>query len=160
MEPAALLFGVGEHVPDRLPEPQRPVPDRQHRCGHPPAATRAQQIGPGLAGLPEPIGQGDELFAAVGADPDYHQQAHLVLGEAHLEVDTVHPHIDVVGAGQRPRAERGRFLLPLGSEPGDRRRRQARTAAQKLRQRRSEIRGREPMQVQQRQHLRDTRRLA
>jgi hypothetical protein len=44
--------------------------------------------------------EGDQLLGAVGADTDHHQQAHLVLGQADLEVNPVDPHVDVVGVGQ------------------------------------------------------------
>ena len=100
MPPAALLTSVREHLAQRLPEPQRPVADCQHRGGHPAAAATAQQIGPRLRGLLIPIGQRDQLLAAVGADTDHHQQAHLVLGQADLEVNPVDPHLEVAGVGQ------------------------------------------------------------
>lgn len=51
MEPAALLTGLGEHLADRRPEPQRPVTDGQHRSAHPAALARTQQVRPGLGGL-------------------------------------------------------------------------------------------------------------
>jgi len=60
-----------------LPEPERAVTDSQHRRGHPAAATIPQQIGPRLSGLPIPVGQSDELLAAIGTHPDHHQQAQL-----------------------------------------------------------------------------------
>jgi hypothetical protein len=44
-----------------------------------------------------PSGDGDELLLPVGADADHHQQAHVVLLEADLEVDAVDPATDVVG---------------------------------------------------------------
>ena len=107
VEPAALLAGGGEHLAHRLPEPQRAVADREHRRGHAAAFAVAQQVRPRLGGLAEPVGQGDQLLGAVGADPDHHQQAHLVLAQADLEVDPVDPHVHVVGPGQRPLVERG-----------------------------------------------------
>ena len=44
--PTALLLGAGKDVADRLPEPQRPVADREHRGGHAAAFAVAQQISP------------------------------------------------------------------------------------------------------------------
>ncbi len=44
-----------------------------------------------------PSASATSSLRAVGADPDHHQQAHLVLLEADLEVDPVDPHVDVVG---------------------------------------------------------------
>ena len=160
MEPAPLLAGVGEHLPHRLPEPQRAVADRQHRCGHPAPATRPQQIGPRLGRLAVPVGQRDELLAAVGAHPDHHQQAQLLLLEADLEVDPVDPQVHVVGARQDALGERLGLVLPLRGQPGDRRRRQARARAQELLQRRAEVAAGQAVQVQQRQHLGHLRRLA
>jgi DNA-binding XRE family transcriptional regulator len=51
------------------------VPDRQQRSPHPVPGGVTQQVGPGPFGLPEPVGQGDQLLGPVGADPDQHQQA-------------------------------------------------------------------------------------
>ena len=89
VEPAPLLLGLGEHLAKRLPEPQRAVADGQHRGPHPTALAVAQQIGPRLGGLAEPVGQRDQLLGAIDADPDHHQQADLVLLEADFEVDPV-----------------------------------------------------------------------
>ena len=35
VEPAALCPGLGEHLAQGAPEPERAVPDRQHRGAHP-----------------------------------------------------------------------------------------------------------------------------
>jgi len=123
--PATLLGRVGEHLAQRLPEPERAVADGEHRRGHPAAFAAAQQVSPRLRALPEPVGERDQLLRAVGADTDHHQQAHLVLLEADLEMDPVDLRVHVVGAGQRTRAERDRLVLPLRGEPGDRGRRQS-----------------------------------
>lgn len=137
--PAALLTDLGEDLAQRLPEPQGPVADSEHRCPHAAALAVAEQVGPRLGRLAEPVGQGDELLGAVGADPDDHQQAHLVLLETDLEVDAVDPAVDVVGAGQRAPVERGGVVLPLGGEPGDGGRRQTGRRAEELFQRREEV---------------------
>ncbi len=160
MPPAALLLGVGEHLAQRLPEPQRTVTDRQRRGAHPAALAVTQQVGPRLRALAEPVGDRDQLLGAIDADADHHQQAHLVLLQTDLEVDPVDPQVYVVAVLQRPRAERLRVVLPLLGEPGDRGRRQARGRAQELFQRRHEVPRRQAVQVQQRQHLRDLRGLA
>jgi hypothetical protein len=83
-----------------------------------------------------PVVERDQLLGTVGTHADHHQQAHLVLLEADLEVDPVDPHVHVVGLGQRPLVERGRLVLPVLGQPGDRGRRQARTGAEELGQRR------------------------
>ena len=91
MPPAALLPGGGKHVTDRLPEPERTITDGQHRGLHAATLAVAQQVGPRLARFAEPVGERDQLLAAVGADPDDHQQAHLVLLQPDLQVDAVDP---------------------------------------------------------------------
>lgn len=62
-----------DHLIWHLPEPQSPVTDREDGGAHPAALAVAQQVGPRLAGLAEPVGQGDQLLGAVDADPDHHQ---------------------------------------------------------------------------------------
>ena len=156
--PAALLAGVGEHLPHGLPEPQRAVADREHRRPHAAAAAITQQIGPGFGGFPEAIGERDELLAAVGTDPDHHQQAQLLLVQTHLQVDPVDPQIHVVDLGQIPLGERAGLVLPLHSQPGDRRRGQPRAGAEERLERRGEVTRGQPVQVQQRQHLGHLRR--
>ncbi len=134
--------------------PQRAVTDGQHRRGHPTTtAAPPQQIRPRLGRLPVSVGQGDEFLAAIGAHADHHQQAELLLLEADLEVDAVDPQVDVIGAREVTLAESLRLVLPLAGEPGDRRGRQSGARAEKLLQRRTEVTRREPVQVQQWQHL-------
>ena len=160
MKPAPLLAGCREHLAHRLPEPQRPVADGQHRGGHPAAAATPQQISPRLGGLPIAVGQRDELLAAIGPHPDHHQQAEFLLLETDLEVDAVDPQVDVVGTRQIALPEGLGLVLPLRGQPGDRRGRQSRTRAEELLQGRTEVAGRQAVQVQQRQHLGHLRRLA
>jgi hypothetical protein len=100
VKPAALFAGVGEHLAQRCPEPERAVADGQHRGAHAATLARAQQVGPGLGGLTVPVGECDQLLATVRAHPDHHQQARLVLLQPHLEVDAVDPQVDVVDLGQ------------------------------------------------------------
>jgi hypothetical protein len=52
MEPAPLLASAGEHLAHGLPEPERPVPDGQHRGGHSAPSATPHKIGPRLGGLP------------------------------------------------------------------------------------------------------------
>jgi len=74
-------------------------------------------------------------------------------------VDAVHPQIDEVHLRQVPLPEVFRLLLPLRGQPGHRRCGQPRPRAQELLQRRREIQRGQPVQIQQRQHLRHLRRL-
>ena len=112
--------------------PQRTVTDRQYRRGHAAAAAIPQQVRPRFGPLAVPVGQRDQLLAAVGAHPDHHQQAQFLLLQAHLEVDPVDPQVDVIGARQIPLPEPLSLVLPLRGQPGDRRRRQAGTRAEEL----------------------------
>ena len=157
VEPAALLLGLGEHLTHGLPEPQRTVAHGQDRGPHPAPLAVTQQVRPRLGALTEPVRQRDQLLGPVRADPDHHQQAHLVLLQTDLDVDPVDPHVDVVRAGQGPVGERGGLLTPLRGQPGDRARGQARRRAAELLQRRHEVTAGQAMQVQQRQHLVDLR---
>src|SRR6185312_4836375 len=54
VEPATLLAGLREHLAQRAPESERPVPGGQHRGAHAAAAASTQQIGPRLGGLAVP----------------------------------------------------------------------------------------------------------
>jgi hypothetical protein len=74
-------------------------------------------------------------------------------------MDPVDPDVHVVGALERPGVEGPLLVLPLRREPGDGRGRQARAGAQELLKRRPEVAARQAMQIQQRQDLRDLRRL-
>ncbi len=75
-------------------------------------------------------------------------------------MDAVDPQVDIVAARQIATTERGGLILPLRREPGDRRCRQPGTGAEELLQGRGEIAARQPVQVQQRQHLGHLRGLA
>jgi len=85
--------------PARLAEAQGAVADREHRCGHGAVAAIAQQISPELSRSPEAVSQPDELHAAISTDPDHYQQTEFLHLKAHLEVDAIHPQIQVIGAG-------------------------------------------------------------
>jgi len=64
--------------------PSAPSPTASHRGGHAAAAAIAQQISPRLGGFAVTVGEGDQLFAAIGTYPDHHQQAQFLLFEAGL----------------------------------------------------------------------------
>jgi hypothetical protein len=98
VEPAALFCGLGEDLAQRAPESQRPVTGREHRGTHAAAGAVAQQVSPRFGELPVPVGQGDELFAAVGAHADHHQQAQRVLLQPDVHVNAVGPQVDAVRA--------------------------------------------------------------
>jgi hypothetical protein len=152
--PAALLAGGGEDLPQRPPQPKRPVADHHHRRAHAAAAQVAQQLGPVIGRLSGPVGDRDQLFSAVGADPDDHQAAQPApLAQADVEVDPISPAVHVVDPMKVAPLEGLAFGLPLGAQPGDHRGRQACRRAEQLLQRWHEILAGQPVQVQQRQHL-------
>jgi hypothetical protein len=64
--------------PQRLPEPQRAVADRQHRGGHATPAARPQQIGPRLGRLPETIGECEVFPETREQRCWFHRQANVL----------------------------------------------------------------------------------
>jgi hypothetical protein len=148
-----LFAGLGEHLPKRPPQPQRPVADHDHRRPHATPAKVAQQLGPRIAGLALAVGDRHQLLGAVGAYPHDHQAAQPTLVQADVEVDAIRPAVDVVPVGQAASQERLPFGLPLDGQPADHRRRQAGRGAEEPLQRGHEVQARQPMQIQQRQHL-------
>jgi hypothetical protein len=160
VKPTALLSGLREHLPQRAPEPECAVAHGQDRGAHPAPGAVAEQVRPGLGGLPVPVGERDEFLAAISADTDYDQQAQLVLFQANVDVDAVDPQVDVVHTRQIPVGEGALLGFPGLGQLRDHRCREPGRAAQELAQRGHEVPGREPVQVQQRQHLGDLRGLA
>jgi site-specific DNA recombinase len=125
MHPAPLLLRRAPHLAHRLPEPQRPVPDRQGGFDLQPTGLAVQQeLPPRLLALPVAVGHGDQLLLAVGGRPHQHQDALPAALQADVEVDAVGPDVDVMLARQRPLAPGLMVLLPGGLQPGDGRRRQ------------------------------------
>ena len=153
MDPTPLFTGLGEHLPKRPPQPQRAVAHHDHRRTHAAPAQVPQQLRPRVAGLPLSIGDRHQLLGAVGAHPHDHQAAQPPVLQPQVEVDAVSPAVHVVPVGQAASQERRPLGLPLDGQPGHHRRRQASRGAEEPLQRRHEVQARQPMQVQQRQHL-------
>ncbi len=82
------------------------------------------------------------------------------LPESNLRVHAVGPHVDEVAIGQVTGLESSVVIAPLPGQPGDRGRRQPGGGAEELLQRGDEVPGRQPVQIEQRKHLGDLRRLA
>jgi hypothetical protein len=106
-------FVCREDVAQRFPEAQRTVADREDRGAHAAAAAVAQQVGPRLVRLAEPVGQRDELFASVRAHPDHHQQAQFLLLQPNFQVNPVGPQVDVVHTREVAGGEGAGLVLPL-----------------------------------------------
>jgi hypothetical protein len=69
------------------------------------ATPAAEQIEPRLGRFGVPLVKRDGFLGGVRADADHHQQAHFVLLQPDLEVDSVDPAADVVGPCQRVRCD-------------------------------------------------------
>jgi hypothetical protein len=121
VEPVALLAGLGEDEPERLPEPERPVADGHHRSFHAAVAQVTQQRLPGLRGLPVTLCDGDELLVAVLANSHHDKSAQAGLFETNVEVHPVDPDVDEVPIGKRPVHELLVLGLPGHRESPDRR---------------------------------------
>ena len=77
VEPAPLLFGVGEHLRHGLLEPQHTVTDRHYRCAAIPRR-RQDRSSPAQDRVDSRNRSptATSSLVLVGAHPDHHQQAH------------------------------------------------------------------------------------
>jgi hypothetical protein len=96
VNPAPLVPCRREHLAEGLPQAHRAVADDELGVAQAAPAAVAQQVGPRLGGLPQPLGQGDQLLGAVQAHPEQDQDAGVRLAEADLGVAPVGPHVDEV----------------------------------------------------------------
>ena len=94
------------------------------------------------------------------AHPDHHQQAQPMLLQAHVDVDPVRPQVHVVHLRQVPGGEGTLLGDPGLGQLRDHRGGQPRRGAEELAQRGHKVPRREPVQIQQRQHLGELRSLA
>ena len=162
VEPAALLAGAWEHIPQRGPRSESTVADDELRFVQAAALEIAEHARPALGRLAVPVLDREQLLAPVLTDADHDQQTHLwVLTEPDLDVDPVHEQIGVAVEAQQPLTESSVVSLPLLAQPADRRGRQAGgVLTEEPLQRRAEVPGREATEVQDRDHLPDLRRPA
>ena len=160
MDPAPLVPGSRKHLGQHLPQPHRAVTDDQLGITHAAPAAVAQQVGPRLGRLTQPLGQRDQLLGAVQTHAHQHQDAGVRLPEPDLGVHPVRPHIHVVGPGKVALLEGGMVVAPLLRQPGHGGWRQTGRRAKELLQHGHEVPRGQPVQVEQRQHLTDLGRLA
>ena len=154
VDPAALLARLGPHLPDRHPKAQRAVAHRHHRRPHPAPFEIAKHRRPALLALTVAVLNSEELLGPVGTNPNHDKGAQAILFQTDTEVDPVHPDVDVVELAQVSPLKFRMLPLPLGRQPRDRRRRQARRIfSQQNGQRFAEIARGETPQVEHRQHL-------
>ncbi len=111
------------------------------------------------------VGDRDQLLASIEPYAHDHEQTQpvgvpLSVGQAHIDVDPINPHVDIVDARQVADRPVGVLGLPRGREPVDRRGRQASVRAEEAHQRRREVTRGQPPQIQDREHLGHLRRLA
>ncbi len=155
MHPAALLLHLRIDLLQRPPEPQRPVPHRQRRSVHPPPLQVPQHRQPRFLTLPVALLQGDHFLGAVRPHSHDHQAGQPpIFLQAHGEVHSVHPPVEIRRLGQVPFPPRVVFRLPDLLEPHDRGRGEPLDRLpEQLRQGGGEVpRGQAP-QIQDRQHL-------
>ena len=82
--------------------------------------TQVPQEGcPGVSRLPVAVRDGDELLCAIEAHADDDEAAQPFLLEADVEVDPVHPDIDLVLVREAAAHEGAVLTLPGSCEPGD-----------------------------------------
>jgi hypothetical protein len=65
VDPVALVAGSWEDVAERRPQPQRAVPDRDHRRLHPAPPQIPQDLRPAVGRLPLAVGHRDQLLKEV-----------------------------------------------------------------------------------------------
>lgn len=75
--PAALVAGRGEHLGQGLPQAHHAVVDHQFWVAHAASAAVAQQLGPRLSRLAQPLRDGDQLLGSVDAHPEQDQDARV-----------------------------------------------------------------------------------
>jgi hypothetical protein len=155
-----VLSGLGEHVPECRPRPERAVADHELRAAKPATLHIPEHPRPALGRLAVAVLHGQQLLGGVLAHADHDQQAQLVvLPEPHPDMDAVDEQVRVAAEPEVALAEPIVVGLPLLTQPADRRGRQpGGVLAEQVLQRRPEVTRREPAQVQDRQHLGDLRR--
>src|SRR5262249_34398266 len=162
MHPAPLLARRRPDLPHRLPEPQRPIADRQLRLDRQPPRLHVQeQFLPRLLALALPVLDGNQLLLAVRRGAHQDQDALPAPFQADVEVHAVGPDVDVLLAGQRALAPVVVLVLPQPLEARDGRGRQALgLGAEQRGQRLAEVAGRNPLEVQPGDQLLDALGLA
>jgi len=138
---------------ERLPEAERPVPDRDPGWdGQAPPLDLDQKLAPALGTLAHTGLEAHQFLLALRGGPDQHQHALGLVLHPGLQVDPVGPHIDIPASREIARLPAIVFALPFSGQSGDGGRRQVwGILAQKGRECLLEVAGREPTQVQDRQ---------
>jgi site-specific DNA recombinase len=150
VHPATLLPRRVPHLTHRLPEPQRPVPDRQGGLDFQATGLAVQeQLLPRLLALPVAVGDGDQLLLPLGGRPHQDEDALPPPLQAAVEVHAVGPHVHELLPLQGPLAPGVVLGLPGGLEPGDGSRRQSRSVGAEDRlEGLGEVAGADPLQVE------------
>jgi len=94
MVPAALLFGLGEHVTQGGPDPQVSISDDQTGCLHAPVAQGTQYGRPGGLRFPMSGLQGHQDLTTIGQARYRHQEGRFFFLQAGLDIYSVHPEVD------------------------------------------------------------------
>jgi hypothetical protein len=117
--PAALLAGLGPDLTRGGPEAERTITNREHRRDHSAPLELAQHRLPTLGALPVTVLDRQQLLLPIGARADHHQGAEPVVIQTDVEVNPVHPDIDILAPAQVALAKVGIFFLPAGGQPRD-----------------------------------------
>lgn len=116
---AALVFGLGKDLGDRVDHAGRLVPDHHAHAAQPARFQPRQKLEPALFGLGEALGTADDLAVAVlvHADGDHNRDVLVRAAPAALEVDPVDVELGIF-AGQGPAPplldRREGFLVEIG----------------------------------------------
>src|ERR1700730_668362 len=150
VHPTALAAGPRPPPPDRLPEAEGAVGDRElgsHR--KPPPFAVEEELFPRLRALAHAVDEPDKFLFAFGRGADDHQQALRGLLEPGLHMDAVDPEVNVAFGREITLAPTRMLVRPGLLEPPDGRGREpAGILAEQCDQRLLEITGGDTLQVE------------
>src|SRR4051794_20641939 len=120
VEPTTLLLRLREDLAQRFPEAQRAVADREDRGAHTAAEAVAQQVGPRLVRLAEPVGQRDELPCVRLRAPRSSPAGTVSPAPTAFTGQPRRPIGSVIHTREIACGEGAGLVLPLRRQPGDR----------------------------------------
>ena len=119
MTPAALLTGLRPDLAGCGPEAQRTITDGEHWRDHAPPLELTQHRLPAFGTFAITVFDRQQFLLAVWTGADHHQGAEPIIIQPDIEMDSIHPDIDILTPAQLAAAKLGIFFLPAGSQPGD-----------------------------------------
>src|SRR5262249_2659638 len=113
MHPTPLPARLAIHLAQRLPKTPRPIPNGQGGPVLQPVTLEVEQkFFPGLLALAGAIPAAHEFFLAAGVSTNNDEETMARFFKAGLEVDAVHPEIDIAFALQAATLPLRPFLVP------------------------------------------------